>query len=263
MPSGSSLTPQLEETRACSKCKRDRIPVSDWRKSCAECREKKKIEKARYAQKVKLLAAGVATKGKRKAEDEPDVLQSMKKRFKKSYATGSGTNGLDSAETTSFATAEHDNTEYQSATDMYKAMKVLSKKSHFRGSFSIVTKAEIDHRRRTIIVVDDLRKIAKIPFEHDHAIKPTSGASYRIAFRCTCLAAPTIMKPSPNIGATPMPSSLKRKQSDLTTWVGLKPDVADREARTRCKGKVTIVAEDDASHFLGIKGQKVTVTIGH
>jgi hypothetical protein len=60
-----------------------------------------------------------------------------------------------------------DEIEYQSATHMYKALKISRSSSpiQFRGCFSIVAVAKIDHERREKLVVHELRKIAKWSFE--------------------------------------------------------------------------------------------------
>jgi hypothetical protein len=50
---------------------------------------------------------------------------------------------------------------------MYKALKKCraSSKVNFSGCFSIVAVPDIDHEARKWLVVEELRKIAKWPFE--------------------------------------------------------------------------------------------------
>ncbi|GLB43063.1 hypothetical protein LshimejAT787_1205120 [Lyophyllum shimeji] len=241
---------------------------------CERCREYFRLYGARRAEKLKLAALGTSgagieplgeANGKRKAENEPDVLQRMKKRFKQSHAAVSPAPARKDIEhRPRVLEVKHDNTEYQTATEMYKAMKALSTstKLQFRGSFSIVAKADTDNITRARLVVRELRKIARIPFEHDKPMNPVSGESYRVSFKCTCLA-PSVPKPFatnpiPEVTSTVMTANgLKRKQSDLTLWAGVKPKHVDLSNGTNCSGKVVIVAEDDTSHFLGILGQKL------
>ncbi|KAF5378057.1 hypothetical protein D9615_007506 [Tricholomella constricta] len=284
MSSVSSFTPPTEEeTLPCSQCKRGRVPISHGRKMCVKCRERGR----RHYQRRATLDRGeadsaadivVTSNAKRKILDEDlsDVLRGMKKRYKKSFATPSGAvvqpvNGVEG--TTSALPAKHDCTEYQTATDMYKAIKALSKSKQFRfhGSFSIIAKADTDHFTRGRLVIDELRKIAKISFEYDKPISPVTKPSFRVSFKCTCLAAaPKPAKPvaalmTSDVIATSIPGigTPKHRQGNLTGWAGLTRKVTDPEGGARCKGKVVIIAEPDMSHPLGIVGQKVTVIVEH
>ncbi|KAG5650866.1 hypothetical protein H0H81_010726 [Sphagnurus paluster] len=139
---------------------------------------------------------------------------------------------------------------------MYRALKSISKskRPRFQGCFSVVAKKDADHMTRAKLVVDELRKIAKISFEHSKPINPIVGTSksYHISFNCTCLAS----RPPKHIAAT-------QPQGDLSSWAGLQTKTTDPELSTRCKGKVMVAAESDTSHFLGIPGQKIIVTIEH
>lgn len=66
--------------------------------------------------------------------------------------------------------------EFQTATEMYKALKVLSKSKslHFHGSFSIVAVSSVDNSKRERLVAQELRKIAKLSFEY-------VGPSFRVS----------------------------------------------------------------------------------
>ena len=98
--------------------------------------------------------------------------------------------------------------------------------------------------------------------------------SVATSYHCTCrkgTAVPaeqtTSTRPSSVLAdIVPASAPLKPKQSDLTGWITKKPSPSPSvvAATVTCKGKLTILVEEDNSHPVkGIKGQKITVTIAH
>lgn len=100
--------------------------------------------------------------------------------------------------------------------------------------------------------------ISNLGIRHD---KPTLLGS-DLAYSCTCGNHGQPRTSLLHTIATGEPVQLKRRQSDLTVWAGLKPK-ASAPPSAICKGKILITSEDDDSHPAGIKGQRITVKIEH
>jgi hypothetical protein len=88
-----------------------------------------------------------------------------------------------------------------------------------------------------------------------------------LSYKCTCIAHGQTHQPQPRTSllhtiAAGEPRPLKRRQSDLAIWAGLKPKNVVLST-TKCKGRIVVSAEDDDSHPVGIKGQRITVKVEH
>ncbi|KAF4622643.1 hypothetical protein D9613_009042 [Agrocybe pediades] len=193
--------------------------------------------------------------------------------------------------------ASKEGKEYQSASMLYDSLKrrVSSSSSSFlqyHGFHSIVAVSTIDHRKRVELVAKDIRKIARVSFQHN---KPeathnfvTGGESH--VYRCTCLGyepAPTAASSSSSSSAS-APVKMKGSHGDLMRQARALEKEKEREREQakvkarlslgsgsgsglldgfltvprNCGGTVKIAVEDDLRHRL-VKGQRISVIIRH
>ncbi|KAJ7468084.1 hypothetical protein FB451DRAFT_388384 [Mycena latifolia] len=268
------LASAAEALPTCNACRK--APVSSRGYStCQPCRERrneaksKSKERKRQAQlvllRVGMLAnipaavgesssAGKSLKRKAEAEDAADVMERMRKRFKKIEPFAK----VDVPPKTTAASAdpaEHVFEKFVSATELHKEIKRRypdnSTSLRLYGTYAIIALPEIDNKARTRIVARDLKDNTSLHFNFDdrksHRSNDTAN-TYTISYKCTCRAA----------------STLKRSASDLSLYFGVKnASTADEKPMTECRGRIEISAEDDRSHRLGWLGQRVKVTITH
>lgn len=165
----------------------------------------------------------------------------------------------------------------------------------FYGYHTIVANQEINNRKRTKMVVDDMRKIVRVPFEYalflsyfmatdaaSHSLGNVQKAqnaetnSYALIYSCACLGYDTVT-PAAAVPIASANSSIKGTQGDLirqararlalsgagSAATGDQPVVAPTRVRRECGGRVYVKSRDDNSHPLGILGQRITVRVQH
>ncbi|KAF9466668.1 hypothetical protein BDZ94DRAFT_1305909 [Collybia nuda] len=286
-PSEKQVNDQVHDTRPCNQCTRGRIPVADTKKSCKTCRDKRRNYNQTKKRKLSALATiqepnsstntlsvSAAPSAKRKVdeafkdaegreEDISKVLERMKKRLiKQIYEPGTSNT---SASSTKVKNQDPNYIEFQTATDMYRALKSQSKSKafHFHGSFSIIAVSSVDNSKRERLVTQELRKIAKLSFEYD---KPKLLGSV-LVYNCACTNYSQLLRPQPRtsplntmVGGEPAPR--KHRPSDLAVSVGLDSGGTNLSPVV-CTGKILVSSEDDHSHPMGIRGQKITVRVEH
>ncbi|KAF9524578.1 hypothetical protein CPB83DRAFT_861170 [Crepidotus variabilis] len=104
---------------------------------------------------------------------------------------------------------------------------------NFKGWHCIVAVDSISHEQRMDLVIQDLKKIAKIAFSSSNAATSTPNCASR-SFACHCLGTKT----------SSSPASLQ-------------------EVISKCKGRVFVVVESDSSHFKGVVGQRIEINVTH
>jgi hypothetical protein len=113
---------------------------------------------------------------------------------------------------------------------------------HFHGTYSIVAAPDIGKRQRVNIVVDNLRQLAKIPFRYVSMPSPLSS----------------------RILNTPPTSQCRHdKLVDKTSVETFRSESFTCLCRKACGGMIQVSVEDDNSHWLHVKGQKITVDVRH
>jgi len=170
--------------------------------------------------------------------------------------------------------------EYQTASSLYDTLKREVQASspstlQFSGHHRIVANKDINNRKRTKMVVDDMRKIVRVPFELANVQKSKIAKTnaYGISYPCSCLGydTSTVVSAAPVATST---TSLKGTQGDLirqararlalnATGGQPEPEAAPTKVRRECGGRVYVITKDDNSHPLGIPGQKISVGVQH
>ncbi|KAK0479200.1 hypothetical protein IW261DRAFT_1593772 [Armillaria novae-zelandiae] len=242
----SSDAPQISTGgRYCASCKK---PMSDdvIYKSCSPCLAKKREYQRRAIQRKKERMGLVENAGmKRKAEDEVLDAKTKKKRVRQILRE---VQVSESRETTTKASGGA--IVVQTASDLYKLIKDQPKLAN--ACHSVISVPSINHKKRTKLVSKDLLSFAGLKFDRNENIfngKHLPGTYTRI-FKCKCQS----KEPSQD------QETLKRRTSDLSSWV---VSSKSKSSESPCSGRITVIAEDDNSHPLGISGQKITVTVMH
>ncbi|KDR71895.1 hypothetical protein GALMADRAFT_213720 [Galerina marginata CBS 339.88] len=166
--------------------------------------------------------------------------------------------------------------EYQSASALYDSLKNRLKKVNpasakflkFHGFHSIIAVSTIDNQKRAAMVANDLRKIARVPFDLS---KPTPSYNFEtmgrtLTFKCTCLGNTPAAVPNSSVPTTATPTAiLKGTQGDLIRQARARAGVeaAASSVPRVCGGTILITAVDDGRHPLGILGQRISVCIEH
>ncbi|KAG6917634.1 hypothetical protein DXG01_001741 [Tephrocybe rancida] len=268
-----SMLVDSEETRACSRCRNGRIPVTDTRKMCSECRERNRIYSQRSQNRALATIQDQQNNGKeiltakRKTEDSEEAVHGTKKRVKKVHTASNQSpaeNGGNAKEKAKKAPINRSyGVEYLTAEQLYTTLTASSKskKYNFRGHFAIVANPKTDHLARVRLVAKDLRKIADIPFESISITSSANEDEFRATFQCTCLGRGTtkpvasLVWPQPGVFASNPPGHPNTKHRDDAPN-GTTPAV-------QCKGRINVIAEADMSHPVGIVGQRITITVEH
>ncbi|KII90452.1 hypothetical protein PLICRDRAFT_123446 [Plicaturopsis crispa FD-325 SS-3] len=250
IPNTSSSSTQ----RWCSTCNKP-IPLAQVLKTCAMCREKDKKKREKIA---KRKADGVDAHAIKRVKLEPKdasnantLHDGVVKMQQEAHAE----------EITRFDASKNEYAApapYQNASRLLDELRLRANTCAvvFSGTYSLVANPKIDNARRIELVAREVRKIAKYTYDHKAplALDKTDGDSCATqCFRCTCSSG------GPSVKLTSVLTT--KGPSDLSRWFA-KP-VPIPTAHGHCGGTVRIRAEDDASHPLGIKGQKVTVWIQH
>ncbi|KIK65148.1 hypothetical protein GYMLUDRAFT_39548 [Collybiopsis luxurians FD-317 M1] len=257
-----------EKCNSCNKAKRD-----PGFKTCTSCR-KKKTESYREYKKKKAEQTTTVREGenksvevatgttslKRKAGDDRDPEKRKKKRVKRILKTYGGIDSQSVSESTSQSHPMEFGTEFQTASQMYKRLKKLVRKNtrvSFQACHSIVTDPACDNAKRAALVARDIRKIAKVPFNHKLTIAPATHSRnhHTLRFSCTCTC------------AAPKSSEQQAKPS-LTATIGKLLGSMSSEASTEtsavpCQGTVEVTIMNDNRHPVGIPGQQIRVHIHH
>ncbi|KAK0184477.1 hypothetical protein F5146DRAFT_1006475 [Armillaria mellea] len=242
----SSDAPQISTgTRCCASCKKP-MPDDAVYKSCSPCLAKKREYQRRAVQRKKeRMGIAEIVVLKRKAEDEVLDAKMKKKKVRQILREVQVSESRETTPKTSdgaFAV--------QSASDLYKLIKAQPKLVD--ACHSIISVPSISHKKRTKLVSKDLLAFAGLKFDRLENIfngKHLPGTYTRI-FECKCLSKEPSQEQEP----------LKRRTSDLSSWV---VSSKSKPSEGPCSGRITIVAEDDNSHTLGISGQKITITVTH
>ncbi|KAK0499177.1 hypothetical protein EDD18DRAFT_1155781 [Armillaria luteobubalina] len=242
----SSDAPQIStDARYCSSCKKP-MPDDAIYKSCSSCLAKKREYQRRSNQRKKERMGIVENAGlKRKAEDEALDAKTRKKRVRQILREVQVSESRE-------ITAKESGGAFvvQAASDLYKLIKAQPKLAN--ACHSIISIPSINNQKRTKLVSKDLLSFAGLKFDQYENIfngKHLPGTYTRI-FKCKCQS----KEPSQE------PEALKRRTSDLSSWV---VSSKSKSPEGSCSGRITVVAEDDNSHPLGISGQKITVTVMH
>ncbi|KAJ7741934.1 hypothetical protein DFH07DRAFT_891206 [Mycena maculata] len=266
----ASATDPLPNCNACHKA-----PVTNRGFStCRPCRDKRNEVRKRskerkrreefllfQASTVANLPAATSGEGssvgkKRKVpadeENSADVMERMKKRFKKMDAFKK----VDPASKTSTTNlADPVFEKFGVNTDLYKEIKRRypdkTTSLRFYGTYAIIAVPSVDNKLRARTVAQDLKDNTKLHFNVQDR-KSHRGSdeanTYTVSYKCTCRAS----------------SVLKRSASDLSLYFGSKKGAATDDApKSECRGRIEISAEDDKSHPLGWLGQRVKVTVTH
>ncbi|KAG6810680.1 hypothetical protein H0H92_010767 [Tricholoma furcatifolium] len=161
-----STSVNSEQFHPCKGCKTGRIPISDHRKTCQPCREKRNLQSQRWreARRMQKLQGSLPVEMERPVDTVED---GVKKRRKTNHVTSEDIHA-NQVIINSFAQPANVY-EYQSASHMYQALMEVSsksKKSSFYGHFSIVANPEMENKTQVKLVAKELRKTAKIPLEY-------------------------------------------------------------------------------------------------
>ncbi|SJL13254.1 uncharacterized protein ARMOST_16693 [Armillaria ostoyae] len=242
----SSDAPQISTgSRYCASCKKP-MPDDAIYKSCSPCLAKKREYQRRASQRKKERMGIAEIVGlKRKAEDEVLGASAKKKRVRQILRE---VQVSESRETTPKASGGA--FVVQTASDLYKLIKAQPKLVD--ACHSVISVSSINHQKRTKLVSKDLLSFAGLKFDRSENIfngKHPPGTYTRI-FKCKCQLKESSQEQEP----------LKRRTSDLSSWV---VSSKSKSSEGPCSGRITVVAEDDNSHPLGISGQKITVTVMH
>ncbi|KAF8152570.1 hypothetical protein B0H34DRAFT_726633 [Crassisporium funariophilum] len=186
--------------------------------------------------------------------------------------------------------------EYQTATALYSALRsklftlssALSSKStshgnnnkllQFEASHAIIAVSTISNLKRAQLVSNDLRKIARLPFDLETASSPNAmnSSTQILSFTCTCQAAfsavaPSLSATTPTLTPVLKPTlKTKGTQGDLIRWARAHARLPaakgspSRSPGAACGGRVIVVVSDDVSHpVVGIPGQRIVVRVEH
>ncbi|KAK0224301.1 hypothetical protein IW262DRAFT_1548813 [Armillaria fumosa] len=231
--------------RCCASCKKP-MPDDAIYKSCSPCLAKKR-EYQRHANQRKKERMGIVENAglKRKAEDEVLDAKTKKQRVRQILRE------VQVSESRETATKESGGAfVVQSASDLYKLIKAQPKLAN--ACHSIISVSSINHQKRTKLVSEDLLSFSGLKFDRYENIfngKHLPGTYTRI-FKCKCQSKDSSQEPE----------ALKRRTSDLSSWV---VSSKSKSPEGSCSGRITVIAEDDNSHPLGISGQRITVTVMH
>ncbi|KAK0199368.1 hypothetical protein DFS33DRAFT_239378 [Desarmillaria ectypa] len=248
MLDASSDAPQTSTgSRYCAKCK-NKMPCEAPYKSCSPCLAKsREYQRRRAAQRKKERMAIAEIVGlKRKAEDEILDANAKNKRVRQVLREVQGT------ESARDVGPKGSGVPFivQTASDLYELIK--SQPKLVNACHSIISVASINHQKRTKLVSEDLLSFVGLKFDRYENIfngKHPPGTYTRI-FKCKCRSKEPTQEQEP----------MKRRTSDLSSWV---VSSKSKSSEGPCSGRITVVAEDDNSHSLGISGQKITVTVMH
>ncbi|KAK0460430.1 uncharacterized protein EV420DRAFT_1532126 [Desarmillaria tabescens] len=245
----SSGAPQISaSSRFCASCKKP-MPNDALYKSCELCLTKKREYQRRRAteRKKQIMAIKDVVGMKRKAEDVVLDANAKKKRVRQILREVQVT---DSVQDPVVSKGVSGTFVVQTASDLYKLVKAQPKL--VKACHSIISVESIDHQKRTKLVSKDLLSFAGLRFDRFENI--FNGihlpGTYTRIFKCKCQSKEPSKEQEP----------LKRRASDLSSWV---VSSKSKSPEGPCSGRITVVAEDDNSHPLGIPGQKVTVTVNH
>ncbi|KAJ2916886.1 hypothetical protein MD484_g3494, partial [Candolleomyces efflorescens] len=182
---------------------------------------------------------------------EKELAMSMMKRYVKREARSRGITSSSQADTD----PELGN-EYQTATALYGGIRSkcnTSKKIQFRGFHTIIPTPEIDHKKRLQMVISDIRKIARVPFDHHTVVKRqrlADDSMHNATFQCRCSSFDPMFQPK---GAY-----------ETLQWQRQRRMAETRGEKGECNGTIKIMVERDAqSHPFGIEGQRISVAIEH
>jgi hypothetical protein len=183
---------------------------------------------------------------------------------------------------------------YQSSYDLYASLASVLKSSPtspitYQGCYSIIAESSIGHSKRIKLFGKELKTVVGLKFKCVSIIillfttiviyisvffffwysretsmtRSATGTSDSKTFSCECGYVPASQKaPAPSASNGIVPQEIKRTQSDLSRWFG-GPSTSSMASPMHCGGTVCLSAEDDDSHWLGIKGQKIVIKVEH
>ncbi|KAI0031020.1 hypothetical protein K488DRAFT_87225 [Vararia minispora EC-137] len=166
--------------------------------------------------------------------------------------------------------ASVDPDEYQFASDAIAALADVRRRTpmrlNFRFTYAVVASDDVPHQKRLTQVVSSLRDKAGLTFSLQAKLLDPGSSSYARhnaiteRYRCRC------MRSSASSSSAGKTSPLKRKQSDISSWLGNGQNVpSDQQVKDdKCGGMVYVSSEwDTRSHPGGIKGQRIVVCVVH
>ncbi|KAG7445413.1 uncharacterized protein BT62DRAFT_994884 [Guyanagaster necrorhizus] len=243
----SSATHQT--SRSCATCKKP-MPDDAPYKSCAPCLTKKREYQRRFTQRKRERKGITEIVGlQTKAEDDENA---KKKRVRQILREVQGPESPAADSTTKSSGGGGEAFVVQTASDLYKAIKAQPKLAHnMNACHSIVSVPSISHQKRTKLVSKDLLSFAGLQFDrHENIFNGKHGrGTYTRIFKCKCQSSQEQEQ-----------EPLERRASNLRSWV---VSSKSKSSEGPCSGRITIVAEDDNSHPLGITGQKISVIVVH
>ncbi|KJA16219.1 hypothetical protein HYPSUDRAFT_47523 [Hypholoma sublateritium FD-334 SS-4] len=201
------------------------------------------------------LAKKIAAKPLRELEDEEKrvALAQLKNRLNIVLAQTGAKPATRPATTSSTQTI--DGKQYQTASAMYESLKrrmLVQKKLKFHGHHAIVAVSTISHAQRVQMVANDLRKIARLSFEHTKGNESHDFQTMtrKLTFQCTCL------------GYDQVKPTMKGNAGDLIKMARLASGSGIMTPRV-CGGKIVVSAGDDTTHPLNLLGQRIVVSVEH
>ncbi|KAF8970917.1 hypothetical protein BDZ97DRAFT_1409125 [Flammula alnicola] len=236
---------------------------------------KRIVDENRREGKAIVTATGAVKRKAPKALHELDaheqraVLIQMKNRLEATIKAASGGGAAPAPVVPHFSKGAK---EYQLATALYEAVKrriqkcsSTQSKMNFSGYHAIVAVSTIDNLKRVEMVVKDLRKIARLPFDYTK-----SDQSYDFetrartsTFQCTCLGHAPVQAAAPHPQAAVPTGSMKGTQGDLIRKARAMNAVSGLTVPRLCGGRVVVTAVDDGTHPLRIVGQRIIVRVEH
>ncbi|KAF8915105.1 hypothetical protein CPB85DRAFT_1560562 [Mucidula mucida] len=234
-----SPPPTTQAIRRCQHCRKI-LPSTTATKGCRPCLDKRSKDKKDRQLKKKAEADRVSSRvlqekivAARKLRALKDLLKGGRKMAKKPPPPS--------------------NITCLSDKDFYTSITAYN--ATITQSFSVVSDPEINNQQRTRQVSKRLSKEAKLKFDYHENIftgKHTSNRYTRV-FRCTC---------KDNLPQSNSVPKLERRPSDLSDWIKKKGKNRENDDG-RCAGRITVIAEKDTSHVLGIEGQRIIVKVDH
>ncbi|KIM37379.1 hypothetical protein M413DRAFT_448447 [Hebeloma cylindrosporum] len=298
--------------RACVTCKQYTIRDYMRYKNCTTCREKNRFKQRLAAQRkqqrnqlwaMEMLNGAKSdisdsddeddgSTGEENHETRPDGAPPAKKRKMKLISELDGKekevalldmkNGLKRKLRKKVVVApptKSSGKEYQTASVLYDTLKRKVQASsaseflQFYGYHTIVANQDINNRTRTKMVVDDMRKIVRVPFDLTGVQKSQNATtkSYALTYPCACLGYDTPAAAAP---IAPGNASSKGTKGDLIRQARVQLALsggsgsatgasAPARVRRECGGRVYVLTKDDNSHPLGILGQRISVRVQH
>jgi hypothetical protein len=129
----------------------------------------------------------------------------------------------------------------------------------FRGAYSIIADSAIGHSKRIKIVGEELKggiglkfEYMFLPFCDGLCLYSCFFGSYATSLKSSVTVTSNCRTFACECGCQAAIQKIRRTQSGLSRWFG-----GSSAAARKCNGTVYLLAEDDDSHWLGIKGREL------